>query len=172
MSDGWRCLEVGGGNGSVAAWLVERTQPQGSCVAIDIDLRLVRWLAPGGMLAFEEVDGLTARHTDEPAWQRLWAAVAHFPAFDIDCGRSLPRPFTQAGLADVTAAGWLPIVRGGTTQAQWHQLNIGPFGPAIVRAGVLSQPEFDDLVVRIDQADFLQFRPTWISCSGRRRRSR
>jgi SAM-dependent methyltransferase len=36
-----RTLEVGCGNGSVSAWLAERTSPGGSAVALDLDLSLV-----------------------------------------------------------------------------------------------------------------------------------
>jgi SAM-dependent methyltransferase len=34
---GWRCLEVGAGGGSIAAWLCERVAPDGSVVATDLD---------------------------------------------------------------------------------------------------------------------------------------
>lgn len=33
---GWRCLEVGAGSGSVAAWLCDRTAPGGSVLATDL----------------------------------------------------------------------------------------------------------------------------------------
>ena len=36
---GWRCLEVGAGGGSVAAWLGERVGPTGHVLALDLDLR-------------------------------------------------------------------------------------------------------------------------------------
>jgi SAM-dependent methyltransferase len=38
---GWRCLEVGGGNGSVAAWLCARVGPAGKVVATDLDTRFL-----------------------------------------------------------------------------------------------------------------------------------
>ena len=41
---GWRCLEVGAGNGSVAAWLCDRTVPGGSVLAIDLDTTVLREL--------------------------------------------------------------------------------------------------------------------------------
>ena len=37
----WRCLEVGGGGGSVAAWLSERVGPDGYVLATDIDPRFL-----------------------------------------------------------------------------------------------------------------------------------
>lgn len=43
VGPGWRCLEVGAGTGSVAAWLLEQVGPTGSVVATDIE---TRWLEP------------------------------------------------------------------------------------------------------------------------------
>jgi SAM-dependent methyltransferase len=39
VGDGWRCLEVGAGGGSIARWLGERVGATGSVVATDIDLQ-------------------------------------------------------------------------------------------------------------------------------------
>src|SRR5215469_8304189 len=36
---GWRCLEVGCGNGSISQWLATRIAPGGHVVASDVDLR-------------------------------------------------------------------------------------------------------------------------------------
>src|SRR5918911_827294 len=38
---GWRCLEVGGGGGSVADWLCRRVGPGGSVLATDLDTRFL-----------------------------------------------------------------------------------------------------------------------------------
>jgi SAM-dependent methyltransferase len=42
VAPGWRCLEVGAGGGSVAAWLGDRVAPDGSVLATDLD---TRWVA-------------------------------------------------------------------------------------------------------------------------------
>jgi SAM-dependent methyltransferase len=42
VAPGWRCLEVGAGGGSIAAWLGDRVAPEGSVVATDLD---TRWVA-------------------------------------------------------------------------------------------------------------------------------
>jgi SAM-dependent methyltransferase len=39
VSAGWRCLEVGAGDGSVADWLCRRVGPDGSVVATEIEMR-------------------------------------------------------------------------------------------------------------------------------------
>ncbi len=41
IKPGWRCLEVGGGGGSVVRWLCDTVGPQGSVVTIDIDTRFL-----------------------------------------------------------------------------------------------------------------------------------
>jgi ubiquinone/menaquinone biosynthesis C-methylase UbiE len=41
VAPGWRCLEVGGGGGSVARWLAGRVGPEGSVLCTDIDTRLI-----------------------------------------------------------------------------------------------------------------------------------
>ena len=38
---GWHCLEVGGGNGSIAAWLGTRVGPRGRVLVTDIDTRFL-----------------------------------------------------------------------------------------------------------------------------------
>ncbi len=41
---GWRCLEVGAGGGSVAAWLAGRVAPEGFVLATDLDITVLRGL--------------------------------------------------------------------------------------------------------------------------------
>ena len=38
LRDGWRCLEVGCGNGSISRWLAQQVGPNGHAVASDIDI--------------------------------------------------------------------------------------------------------------------------------------
>jgi SAM-dependent methyltransferase len=41
VSEGWRCLEVGGGGGSVTRWLTEHAGPEGHVVATDLSPRFL-----------------------------------------------------------------------------------------------------------------------------------
>src|SRR5438045_9472492 len=41
LSEGWHCLDVGAGTGSLARLLAERVGPAGSVVALDVDTRFV-----------------------------------------------------------------------------------------------------------------------------------
>jgi SAM-dependent methyltransferase len=44
VAAGWHCLELGGGAGSIAAWLARRVGPEGRVVATDTDPALLRVL--------------------------------------------------------------------------------------------------------------------------------
>ncbi len=48
IGPGWRCLEVGAGGGSIAAWLAERVGPRGHVLVTDIDPRHLEALAASG----------------------------------------------------------------------------------------------------------------------------
>jgi SAM-dependent methyltransferase len=41
VGEGWRCLEVGGGGGSVAAWMSDRVGARGSVLATDVSTRFL-----------------------------------------------------------------------------------------------------------------------------------
>jgi SAM-dependent methyltransferase len=46
---GWRCLEVGCGNGSISQWLATQVAPNGHVVASDLDLRYIVGLHSPGL---------------------------------------------------------------------------------------------------------------------------
>jgi 2-polyprenyl-3-methyl-5-hydroxy-6-metoxy-1,4-benzoquinol methylase len=41
VTEGWHCLEVGGGGGSISLWLADRVGPTGHVIATDIDPRFL-----------------------------------------------------------------------------------------------------------------------------------
>src|SRR4051794_23261295 len=41
IGPGWRCLEVGAGEGGIARWMADRVGPIGRVVAADIDTRFL-----------------------------------------------------------------------------------------------------------------------------------
>jgi SAM-dependent methyltransferase len=55
VREGWRCLEVGAGHGSVARWLAKQVGPQGQVVATDLNPRFLEELAE---------TNITVRHHD------------------------------------------------------------------------------------------------------------
>jgi SAM-dependent methyltransferase len=45
VGEGWQCLEVGGGGGSIAGWLADRVGPTGRVLVTDIDPRFLESLS-------------------------------------------------------------------------------------------------------------------------------
>lgn len=45
ISPGWTCLEAGGGSGSVARWMAERVQPDGSVLVTDINAQFLEQIS-------------------------------------------------------------------------------------------------------------------------------
>lgn len=60
VSQGWHCLELGGGNGSIAEWLCDTVSPSGSVTAIDINPVLLE-LIPAQNLSVEQMDVRTGQ---------------------------------------------------------------------------------------------------------------
>ena len=52
---GWHCLELGGGNGSVAEWLCDAVGSSGSVTSVDINPALLR-LVPAQNLTVQQAD--------------------------------------------------------------------------------------------------------------------
>jgi SAM-dependent methyltransferase len=103
VGPGWRCLEVGGGSGSIAAWLADRVGDSGHVLVTDIDPRFLTALAEAGRPNVE-----VRRHD---------VAVDPLPegAFDLIHARLVfvHVPAAPAALAKLAAAlrpgGWLVI---------------------------------------------------------------
>jgi SAM-dependent methyltransferase len=70
---GWRCLEVGGGSGSIARWVAERVGPAGHVLATDLDPRFMEPLA-GPNLAVTRHD-VTAEPLPEAAFDLVHARL-------------------------------------------------------------------------------------------------
>jgi SAM-dependent methyltransferase len=60
LREGWRCLEVGAGAGSIARWLSEAAGPSGHVLAVDLNSRFLSGLA-GANLEVREADVRDAR---------------------------------------------------------------------------------------------------------------
>ncbi|WP_165963988.1 class I SAM-dependent methyltransferase [Actinomadura sp. KC216] len=63
VGEGWHCLEVGGGCGSIARWLADRVGPGGRVVAGDLVTERLDWLSEHGV----EVRRHDVRSDDLPA---------------------------------------------------------------------------------------------------------
>ncbi|MGC2401436.1 MAG: class I SAM-dependent methyltransferase [Acidobacteriaceae bacterium] len=101
VSKGWRCLELGGGNGSVTEWLCEQAGSSGSVTSIDINPKLIR-LVPAQNLTVLEVDVRTSDLPNEPFDLVMCRAMLHQIAEYA--------PMTLAKMAAaVKPGGWLYV---------------------------------------------------------------
>jgi 2-polyprenyl-3-methyl-5-hydroxy-6-metoxy-1,4-benzoquinol methylase len=62
---GWRCLEIGAGNGSLSQWLAQRVGPAGHVIASDIRTDLMEGIA-GGNLEVRKFDVVHDEPSDGP----------------------------------------------------------------------------------------------------------
>ena len=79
---GWRCLEIGGGGGSIAAQLADRVGDAGHVTVTDIDPRFLTALASLGRPNLEVLrHGVTADLPPEAAYDRIHARLvfSHLP---------------------------------------------------------------------------------------------
>jgi SAM-dependent methyltransferase len=102
----WRCLEVGAGGGSIAAWLCRRVAPGGRVVAIDLDTRFLRSLDLAN-LEIREQDVL-----EEPLEEKLFDVV-HERSVLMHI-RKRKEALTRLARA-VRAGGWLVVEEPDST---------------------------------------------------------
>lgn len=124
LQSGWRCLEVGCGNGSMSVWLASRVAPGGYVVASDIDLRFVADLSGQNLevrrldilndaLEEDTYDLVTARATlhhiqlHEKAVQRMLAALKRGGVFLSIEPDMLPATVAQPDSVRAFWEGWL-----------------------------------------------------------------
>jgi SAM-dependent methyltransferase len=100
VGEGWRCLDVGAGAGSVTRVLADRVGDSGSVLAIDLDVGLLEPLA-GGRVEVRR-HNLLAKPLPEPAFDLVHARnlLMHLPG-RLDALRRL--------LAAVRPGGWLAV---------------------------------------------------------------
>ncbi len=110
VGGGWRCLEVGAGGGSIAAWLGERVAPSGRVLATDLDTRFVALVASASVEVRRH--DIVADDLPEAAFDLVHARLLleHLEA----PGRALERmvaalkPGGVLFVEEFDHAGWLP----------------------------------------------------------------
>lgn len=82
LRTGWRCLEVGGGGGSIVRWLCDAVGPDGSVVTVDLDTRFLAAIAAPNLEVIE-ADVVTDGLPDGPFdLIHTRAVLMHIPARD------------------------------------------------------------------------------------------
>ncbi|MEE1737865.1 class I SAM-dependent methyltransferase [Streptomyces sp. BE147] len=82
LAAGWRCLDVGAGPGTVAAWVAEGVGPTGEVTALDRDVRLLRQMRFPGVRIWEaDVDTAAAEGLPTPGFDLVHArlTICHLP---------------------------------------------------------------------------------------------
>ena len=91
VGPGWRCLEVGGGGGSIVRWLCDQVGPTGSVVTVDLDTRFLTTIdAPNLEVITGDIveDGLPEGPFD---LIHTRAVLMHIPARDRLLGELVDR---------------------------------------------------------------------------------
>ena len=128
IEEGWSCLEVGGGGGSIAAWLCTRVGPNGRVLATEIEPRFLEALAfPNLEVRCHDIryQGLPERQFDL-AHARL--VLMHLP------GRELA---LQRMVASLNPAGWI-VVEEFDNLSVFPNSNVNPGEEElkVIRAGM------------------------------------
>jgi hypothetical protein len=136
VGPGWRCLEVGGGSGTVARWLCERTGPTGRVVATDLDT---------GILTSLGIPGLEIRRHDivqddleEGAFDLVHTRLVleHLPQRDVALTR-MARALAPGGWLVVESFQLTPMTVASARPSaglRWASLSL----PALFRAVLLA----------------------------------
>ena len=108
VAAGWRCLEVGAGNGSVSHWLAERVGPRGHVVCSDIDTRFLSALeAPN--LEVRRID-VTTDPLGEDYDLVLTRALLHHVPQRIDVLHRLAAAVRPGGILVVEEPDFHPVL--------------------------------------------------------------
>lgn len=223
IEEGWSCLEVGGGGGSIAAWMCNRVGPNGRVLATDIEpgflerlayanlevrrhdiryeglptqefdlaharlvlmhllgsevalQRMIGSLKPGGWLLVEEFDGLSVLPNltpdsdsvvQEPRLSRALRQVLIARGVDMGYGRSLPQRLRVQGLVNIGAEASMSLWNGHSAGKSLFKLNFEEMADAILRAGLMTEAEFEADLKRVDDSDFVMPSPLMWSVWG------
>jgi SAM-dependent methyltransferase len=100
VANGWKCLEVGGGGGSIASWLCDRVGPEGQVLATDLDPRFLEQLAHGNLEVRRH--DIVTDPLPEVAFDLVHArlVLSHLPDRDKALGRMV---------AALRPGGWLVV---------------------------------------------------------------
>jgi len=134
---------------------------------------MVAALKPGGWIVVEEGDmrAFEAQPLPEPLsglHQVMVRASAQQAYRDPNFGTRVLRIFSDHGLVEVDAHGFVETMRAGEDSAEWWFLAVEHVRDRIVDAGVLSATDFDAALAMARVPGFLMLGPTSIQVSGRR----
>jgi SAM-dependent methyltransferase len=224
VDQGWHCLEVGGGNGSIASWLSGRVGPTGSVLVTDIDTRfleplklpnvevrrhniatdplpesafdvvhsrlvllhlperdkalrrMIAALKPGGWLVDEEFDSASLladpiAHPGEVLLKTQLAMMRLVEDRGVErrCGRLLLGRLRARGLVATGAEARMFMWQSESAGTSLMRANFQQLRADMIKAGYITEDEFEEDLARLKAPDFLTISPTLWAAWGRRR---
>ncbi|HTC75094.1 MAG TPA: methyltransferase domain-containing protein [Edaphobacter sp.] len=223
VSSGWHCLEVGGGGGSIAAWLAARVGSTGRVLVTDIDprfleslhipnlevrrhdivndslpegafdlvhsrlvllhlperekalARMVAALKPGGWLVDEEFDASSMLpnpvvNPGEVLLKTLTATrrvMEDRGADDSGFARRLFSRLRAHGLVNVAAEACIFMWDSGSPGASLLRANFDQLRSNMIDAGYITEEEFNQDIVRLNDPSFMMPSPIMWTAWGR-----
>ena len=224
VDQGWHCLEIGGGNGSIASWLSGRVGPTGSVLVTDIDTRfleplklpnvevrrhniatdplpesafdvvhsrlvllhlperdkalrrMIAALKPGGWLVDEEFDSASLladpiAHPGEVLLKTQLAMMRLVEDRGVErrCGRLLLGRLRARGLVATGAEARMFMWQSESAGTSLMRANFQQLRADLIKAGYITEDEFEEDLARLKAPDFLTISPTLWAGWGRRR---
>ncbi|MFJ2032845.1 class I SAM-dependent methyltransferase [Streptosporangium sp. NPDC087985] len=135
VTDGWNCLEVGAGGGSVALWLAERVAPTGRVLATDIKPGLIP-ARPGLTVARHDIvnDPLPSGAFDL-IHARL--VLSHLPERQrvLERLRAALRPGGRLQIDEVDISHWSPLLTSDRRARELYETYIAAMARVLGAAG-------------------------------------
>jgi SAM-dependent methyltransferase len=137
--------------------------------------RLCSALAPGGLLVLEDFGWASAAAVDEgarPLFDEVLAAVLDafraVAGYDESWGPRMLGALRAAGLVELGADGWVPVVQTGSALSEWWLLSMAKLRPAVLARNSLSEETLDRYLEMVSAPDFAFFFLTVVTAWGRR----
>lgn len=162
---GWRCLEVGAGEGSIAReHLPDRDE---------VLRRLISALRPGGWVLIEDMDVIshvpvTPSEIYERVSKTAFSVMETF-GFDPTLGRRLYLMLTGAGLEAAFAEGRIAMgTRLDNPGVEMFKLTIGHLREQMIASGRVNADDVDEALRLLDDPSFIAMPPAMIAAWGRK----
>jgi 2-polyprenyl-3-methyl-5-hydroxy-6-metoxy-1,4-benzoquinol methylase len=135
LAEGWRCLEVGAGGGSIALWLSERVGPRGHVLATDLDTRSLEQIARSNLEAKQH--DVVRDDLDEERFDLVHARLLleHLPERERVL-RKLVRALRPGGRVMIESVDYVSAVPVSDLGADEHARSQAVRLEAFARAGV------------------------------------
>jgi SAM-dependent methyltransferase len=195
IHEGLRCLEVGAGGGSVAAWLCEQIGPAGRVVATDINIQLLQDINRHNFEAIEHdiaVDSppghgfdfvhtrwllhhlpepeLAIRRNDRRLTPRRMVAAGRRGLLPGFWARALPGLVAGMGLRRVGGEGNFSVLQGGSPVAEFFCLTAEQMRERIIGLVELSADRLNEALRLLKSPDFWAFGGAGVAVWGQRGR--